>query len=142
MEKIINCPSCSKPIDATGCEVHCLCPHCGFVSDWSRPDRRIFERIRKEVPITLQLNSEVLHIAKTKDVSEKGAAVLIESLPFVKTGDQTRCKIGEDKEMRDTKVVWTLEGKDKQRVASYSYKNIFSGIVFHIHEQVFRYLIS
>ena len=115
MEKRINCPSCSKTIDATDCKVYCSCPHCGFVSDWGKPDRRIFERIRKEVPITLELNSG-LRIAKTKDVSEKGAAVLIESLPFVQTGDQIRSVIGEDKEMRDTKVVWTLEGKDKQRV--------------------------
>ncbi len=115
MEKKINCPSCSKAIDTTGCKVYCPCPHCGFVSDWGRPDRRIFERIRKEVPITLELNSK-LRIAMTNDVSEKGAGVLIESLPFVKTGDQIRCKIGEDKEMRDTKVVWTLEDEDEQRV--------------------------
>ena len=114
MEKITNCPSCNLAIDAADCKVYCTCPHCGFVSDWGRPDRRIFERTRKEVPIALELNNK-LRIAKTYDVSEKGAAALIESLPFVKTGDQTRCRIGEDKEMRDTKVVWTLEGKDKQR---------------------------
>ena len=101
MEKTINCPSCSKSIDTTGCKVYCPCPHCGFVSDWGRPDRRIFGRIEKEVPITLKLNSE-LRIAKTKDVSEKGAGVLIEGLPFVKTGGQIRYKIDEDKDMRDT----------------------------------------
>jgi hypothetical protein len=115
MEKRIICPTCSRAIDATGCKVYCACPHCGFVFDWDRPERRIFERTRKAVPITLELKSE-LHITKTHDVSEKGAGFLIESHPFVKTGDQIRCKIGEDKEMRDTKVVWTLEGKDKQRV--------------------------
>ena len=115
MEKKINCPSCSKAIDATSCKVYCPCPHCGFVSDWGRPDRRIFGRTGKEVSITLELNSE-LCIAKTTDVAEKGTGVLIESLPFVKTGDQIRCKIGKDKEMRDTKVVWVLEGEDKQRV--------------------------
>ncbi len=115
MEKTINCPSCNKAIDATACKVYCACPHCGFVSDWGKPDRRIFERIRKEVPITLELNSE-LRIAKTKDVSEKGAGVIIERFPFVKTGDQIRCKFGEDKEMSDTMVVWTLEGDDEQGV--------------------------
>lgn len=121
MEKKINCPSCSKVIDATDCKVYCPCPHCGFVSDWGSPDRRIFGRIGKEVPITLELNSE-LYIAKTTDVSERGTGVLIESLPFVKTGDQISCKIGKDKEMRDTKLVWALEGEDEQRV----------GLLFHI----------
>ncbi len=113
-EKII-CPNCNRPSNVADKMTFVSCPFCDFAFNWKKPDKRIFERTRQEGPVTLEYNSEILK-AKAKDISQKGAGIIIESTPFVSEGACVKYKSTKDDAMRDAKVVWTFENKEKQRV--------------------------
>ncbi len=113
-EKII-CPHCNRASNVANQMTFVSCPFCDFAFNWRKPDKRLFERTRKEGPVTLEYNNEMLR-AKTKDISQKGAGIIIESTPFVNKGDCVKYKSMEDHATRNAKVVWTFENKEKQRI--------------------------
>jgi hypothetical protein len=113
-EKII-CPNCNRGSNVADQLAIVSCPFCDFVFNWRQPDRRIFERTRKEMSATLELNSTLLTV-KIKDISERGAGIIIESTPFVNKGDTVKYKSREDVGIKDATVVWTFHNKEKQRV--------------------------
>ncbi len=109
------CPNCNRASNVADKMAFVSCPFCDFAFNWRRPDKRLFERTRQEGSVTLEHNSEMLR-AKTKDISQKGAGIIIESAPFVNKGDCVKYKSTEDHAMRDAKVVWTFENKEQQRI--------------------------
>ncbi len=113
-EKII-CPNCNRPSNVADKMTFVSCPFCDFAFSWKKPDKGLFERTRQEGPVTLEYNSEIIK-AKTKDISPKGAGIIIESTPFVSKGACVKYKSTEDDAMRDARVVWAFENKEKQRV--------------------------
>ena len=113
-EKII-CPNCNRASNVADQMAFVSCPFCDFAFNWRQPDKRLFERTRKEGLVTLELNSKLL-TARAKDISQKGVGIIIESAPFVNKGDCVKYKSIEDHAMRDAKVVWTFENKEKQRI--------------------------
>ncbi len=115
MAERIICPKCNRDAYTTAPEVYGPCPYCGFVFNWRSPDRRVFERTKKKVPITLEVDGKV-RTAETKDASIRGIGIIINSPFFIKKGEKIRCNFGKNDEMRETKVVWVEEGKDSQRV--------------------------
>ncbi len=127
MERVesITCPNCSKALYDSDFDIYDSCTHCGFVFNWQGPDRRIFKRKKEETPMILELNRKTLFNAETLDISKKGAGVIVPSHFFDKKGDQIRCNFNGDKEMRDTKIVWSVDSKKSQKVGLLLYEEVY-----------------
>lgn len=116
MAESIVCPRCSRASYTTAPEVYGPCPYCGFVFNWRSPERRVFVRSKTIDSLILEVDGEKHH-AEVVDISKRGLGVVLSKPPFVRTGDQVKCTVNKSKEeTKDTKVVWSRESEDSQRV--------------------------
>ena len=115
MVKLV-CPSCRASFrDNLVKKIYGPCPKCGFIVNRRMYERKVFERAKKEIPLTLELGDKA-HIVETVDISKNGIGIIIHNPPFVKKGEQIRSDFGNNGVMKKTMVAWTLVSKGKQRV--------------------------
>jgi hypothetical protein len=116
MTESIVCPKCSRASCTTAPEVYGPCPYCGFVFNWRSPERRIFVRSKTVDFLTLEVDGEKHH-AEVVDTSKRGLGVLLSKPPFARTGDQVKCTVNlSEEKTKDTKVVWSKDGEESQRL--------------------------
>ncbi|MFQ5900208.1 MAG: PilZ domain-containing protein [Thermodesulfobacteriota bacterium] len=115
VERVV-CPKCNRASYTTAPEVFGPCPYCGFIFNWRSPDRRIFDRAKTNIPLTINKNGSVL-AGNTMDISKRGAAVIAQNTFSLKEGDEVMCSFKDDqKEGKDSTVVWAREDGGKQMV--------------------------
>ncbi len=111
----ITCPKCGISFYADDKNVSIPCFSCGFVFNWTIPDRRLSRRTQIKEFITLELHNQILLKADVVNTSAKGVGVIFSNHSGVKKGDTIIYSFGKRGKRGKAKVVWHDNAKGNER---------------------------